>query len=118
MGNSPLQRRVIVNRVSRCVAPFHTNPKRKRGNDLTTWLALRVSIICSRSQQSSIAPPESLVQPPNRVDLHGSGKTGHFSCFRPLIPTNSEIRIGQQAGIRWQQLRETEAFTLHRVIEL
>ena len=29
---------------------FHTNPKRKRGNDLATSLTLRVSVVFARSQ--------------------------------------------------------------------
>jgi hypothetical protein len=34
------------------VGTIHTNPKRKRGNDLATSLALRVSVSCNREQYS------------------------------------------------------------------
>jgi hypothetical protein len=53
MGSSIATRGTILRTAE--IATIHTNPKRKRGNDLTPSLALRVSVSLNRGQYSSPA---------------------------------------------------------------
>src|SRR5665213_843595 len=50
-SRDPMKKTVILPTIEN--GTFHTNPKRKRGNELTPSLALRVGVICSRGEYSS-----------------------------------------------------------------
>ena len=86
---------------------IHTNPKRKRGNDFRTSLALRVSVSRNREQyRISLGQPEmnESVAAENRSEyiasrggLHGVGRSGRR--LRDLTP--SQWRSGIAAWLGW-----------------